>query len=102
MIANSNRYIDFPADKKMQNHVSGIWILFICIAGLFLMLTGGLSGYHAYLLCTNQTTWEHQTRNRITYLKPYPRGVLPFYVSIRSNLRKAFFPPEEITQWELR
>ena len=45
--------MDFPGDKKMQNHVSGIWMLWVVFAVLFLMLTGGLAGYHLYLLCTN-------------------------------------------------
>ena len=97
IFANGNRQFDFPGDKKMQTHVSGIWILFIVIAILFVMLTGGLAGYHLYLLCTNQTTWEHQKRSSITYLKPYPRGLLPFYINIRSNFKNALFPPKQIT-----
>jgi len=34
--------------------------------------------YHAYLVATAQTTWEHLSRGKIDYLKPFPKSVCPF------------------------
>jgi hypothetical protein len=65
-------------------------------------MTGGLAIYHAFLICTAQSTWEHTRHNQITYLKPYPRGMLPFYVSIRANVTQAFFHGGKFKDWELR
>ena len=43
---------DFPNDKKMRHHVEGIWMLWCFILYLFIMLTGGLTFYHTYLICS--------------------------------------------------
>ena len=61
--AYSSRFSDFAGDKKMQIHVSGIWMLWLIFAFLFLIMTGGLAIYHAYLICTAQSTWEHTRHN---------------------------------------
>lgn len=66
------------------------------------MLTGGLSIYHTYLICTAQTSWEHTRRDCITYLKPYPRSILPFYISVYQNVKSVLFVGNKCTNWELR
>jgi len=83
----ANRESEYPKDEIMSGHVGSIWMLWIMLLMLFVMLTGGLSIYHGYLISTNQTTWEHTRRDQITYLKPYKRGLLPFYESIKLNLK---------------
>jgi palmitoyltransferase len=85
--AYSNSDYDYPDDPVMSGHVGSIWMLWIFLLWLFFMLTAGLSVYHGYLISTNQTTWEHTRRDQITYLKPYKRGLLPFYTSIKVNLK---------------
>lgn len=59
---------DFPKDKKMQNHVQSVWLFFMFFAFIFILLTGGLTFYHSYLIVTAQTTWEHTRKDAITYL----------------------------------
>ena len=74
---------DFPTDKVMSDHVASVWMFFCFFLFFFMLLTGGLGIYHTYLITTGQTTWEHSRKDSITYLKPYPRGILPFYTTIR-------------------
>jgi hypothetical protein len=43
-------------------------ILVIIIMSIFLLMTGLLSVYHAFLACANLTTWEQTSWRSITYL----------------------------------
>ena len=100
--ANFDRKNDFPNDHKMQSHVQSIWALFGFIAFMFLLMTAGLGFYHAYLITTAQTTWEHTRRHTITYLRPYSNKIMPFYVSVRVNLQRTFFHGGKCFDWRLR
>ena len=77
-------------DIDAANHVGSIWSVFMCLSFLFLLFTGLLLFYHSFLIMSNQTTWEHSRRGAISYLKIYPLGVLPFYTSIKDNIRQTF------------
>mmetsp|Transcript_11359 Transcript_11359/g.19147 ORF Transcript_11359/g.19147 Transcript_11359/m.19147 type:complete len:92 (+) Transcript_11359:335-610(+) len=81
--AYQRREEDFKDDKRQAHQIASIWALWIILSIVFLMLTGGLCIYHTFLICTAQTTWEHTRRDQITYLKPYQRSLLPFYLSIK-------------------
>ena len=100
--AYSHTDIDFPGDKMMQNHVLSVWMLWIIIVMIFILLTGGLTMYHSYLIVTAQSTWEHSRRDNITYLKPYNRSLLPFYVSMVENTKATCFPGTKPRVWEMR
>ena len=65
-------------------------MVFVVLLFLFLIFTSILGGYHTYLIISGQTTWEHASRGNITYMKPYPVGVMPFYTSFKENLRQVF------------
>lgn len=93
---------EWPDDPKMQGHVASVWVFWLIFLVLFLLLTGGLCLYHAFLISTAQSTWEHTRQSQITYLKIYPRGLLPFYVSIRENVRSVFCHRGKVTTWKLR
>jgi hypothetical protein len=95
-------YSQFENDTKMQGHVSSVWVFFLIFLVLFILLTGGLCFYHSFLISTNQTTWEHTKQSQITYLKIYPRGLLPFYISVKENLRGVFCHGGKPTKWKLR
>ena len=98
----STRFTDYPDDEPMQNHVSSVWVFWIIFCVIFLLLTGGLTFYHSFLITTNQSTWEHTVKSRITYLKPYKSSILPFYISIWVNVKSTFFHGGRATEWKLR
>merc|ERR1712217_218112 len=55
------------------------WVAFaLLVLALYIVMVVGLLVYHAYLIVTAQTTWEHLCRQDIDYLKPFPRTVFPF------------------------
>ena len=86
--AHAQTIIDYPditvdAVRRQRNHIQTVFMIFIVILFLFLIFTSILGGYHAYLIASGQTTWEHGSRSNITYMKPYPHGVMPFYTSIK-------------------
>jgi len=45
---------------------------------LFILFVGGLFGFHVYCMLTAQTTWEVQSRRKISYLRGVPENVHPF------------------------
>jgi len=57
----------------------------IVILFVYLALIVALLIYHTYLIATAQTTWEHMSRESITYLNPFPRTVFPFNQGIARN-----------------
>lgn len=98
----SLRLDEWPDDSKMAGHVGSVWMFWLFFLVLFMMLTGGLCLYHSFLITTAQTTWEHTRRDQISYLKPYPRSLLPFYISIRTNVWNTFKHGNKHTNWKLR
>lgn len=65
-----------------------------------IFIQGFLLIYHTMLAATNQTTWEHIRRHRITYLKELPKGMHPFSNGLVANL-KQFFLEAGPTDWKL-
>ncbi|KAL6188320.1 hypothetical protein ACLB2K_039713 [Fragaria x ananassa] len=55
----------------LKSPVSGILILYTFGAAWFV---GGLSGFHLYLICTNQTTYENFRYRYTIKMNPYNRG----------------------------
>ncbi|XP_063726707.1 uncharacterized protein LOC134854400 isoform X2 [Symsagittifera roscoffensis] len=52
---------------------------------LFLMVDGVLFCAHAYLMFSNQTTWEFMARHKITYLRELPEDENPFDRGLAKN-----------------
>lgn len=48
------------------------------------MITGALLGYHSYLICTAQTSWEHSSHH-VPYLEGVPEDVLAFDRGLAAN-----------------
>ena len=64
-------------------------LVFLC--DLLILAFGGfsvvcLACFHSYLMCTNQTTWECVSRDRISYLKKVDYEVNPFHEGYVKNM----------------
>jgi palmitoyltransferase len=68
---------DAPTVQSFLEHslLSCLVLGMIIVVGWLPM---ALLGLHTYLISTNQTTWEFNRRDRITYLHSLPDGVHPF------------------------
>ena len=78
-----------------------VFMIFVVILILFFIFTSILGGYHTYLILSGQTTWEHSGRSNITYMRPYPHGVMPFYDSLWGNIKQVFFHGGKVQDWQL-
>ncbi len=54
---------------------------------LFAFLPATLLAMHTYYMCTNQTSWESMSRQKVPYIKDLPAAVLPFDQGIVRNIR---------------
>ena len=77
----------YASDPDMLNHVQSVWAVFVALQAIFIPFVLGLLCYHSFLVSSGMTTWEHSRKRQITYMKIYPTGVIPFYESIKENLR---------------
>ena len=77
----------------------GAYMMFSMIIALLLLFTAALLCYHSYLLMFASSTWEHSKRNRISYLKIYPRNFNPFDYGVLRNLKLAFFHGNQLRDW---
>lgn len=98
--AHHETYEAYP-DEVQRSHICNIWTCFWTLLFLFILFTGILGGYHAYLLISGQTTWEHASRMNVTYLRPYKSGILPFYEGMFGNLKSAFCHGGQVREWDL-
>jgi len=70
-------------DFLRKNIVGVLLVIKMFVVG---WLPLALLGFHSYLICTNQTTWEFNVRARITYLRGIPEGFNPFSQGCLGNL----------------
>ncbi|XP_067940031.1 palmitoyltransferase ZDHHC12-B-like isoform X2 [Watersipora subatra] len=82
----------FPSHKQNDPDFDGreIASILFTILDCIIFLVGGLStislfGFHSYLMCTNQTTWESVSRTRISYLKKLKDDYNPFDMGLCYN-----------------
>ncbi|XP_068665863.1 probable protein S-acyltransferase 7 isoform X2 [Aristolochia californica] len=72
----------------LKSPVSGILIIYTFVASWFV---GGLTAFHLYLICTNQTTYENFRYRYDGKMNPYNRG-------LAQNIREVFLsriPPSK-------
>ena len=83
----------FPSRKShdkvfTSNEIASV--LFVIIDCIVLFVGGistiSLFGFHSYLMCTNQTTWESVSRSRISYLKKLGEDDNPFHLGYCCNV----------------
>jgi len=89
-------------ESKQEYHVKGVFIFLICVSGGFLFFTVLLLVYHAFLIMTNQTTWEHSRRPIISYLKIYDKDIFPFDYGIWNNIKMIMLHENKVRDWVLR
>jgi len=75
--------------NSLLEYFGYFWLGATCLG--FGILTGGLGGFHVYLISIGATTWEVMRRSRISYLKPYPYNFHPFSAGCLGNWRQAMF-----------
>ena len=46
------RLAEWPDDDAMRGHVGSVWMFWLFFLVLFMLLTGGLSLYHSFLITT--------------------------------------------------
>lgn len=83
---------------------NGILLFCICSEAAFGLMVTSLWAFHTYLACTNITTWERLSWDKISYLKDWPRSYgSPFSLGYRGNLHKYCCAPlpELYTVWVL-
>ena len=62
--------------KGTEGHMAFMFILALTVVfGIFLSC---LCIFHCYLICDGRTTWEIIARDKISYLRPYPKNINPF------------------------
>lgn len=60
--------------QAVGNYPASLVLAIYCLVAL--CFVAGLSGLHSYLVCTNQTTYEHFRRSRWSSGNPYAQSVL--------------------------
>ncbi|CAD8210515.1 unnamed protein product [Paramecium octaurelia] len=91
-------YEEEQSDNKYQYQYFVI-LLFGTISFGFGIFTGALFLYHTMLIITGQTTWEHTKRDKITYLKFYPKFYHPYNYGLIRNIRLTFFHRNVQSHW---
>lgn len=77
----------FSIEIYLDIGLSVVLLFDMALIGLFGLMVSLLLGFHTYLACANQTTWETASWDRISYLKGWPRHYKsPFSNGILSNL----------------
>jgi hypothetical protein len=79
-----------------QSGVELHWIIWLMVYGMlltsfgFLCFTGYLAIYHTMLMVLGITTWEQMRRDHISYLKYLPKGLNPFSIGLKNNIKRFF------------
>jgi len=79
----------------------GAFTVLVVILILAFLFTAILCGFHTFLILTNQTTWEYAKKDRISYLKIYPRSFYPFSDGLWGNIKLIFLHGNQLRNWEL-
>ncbi|ETV92216.1 hypothetical protein H310_13449 [Aphanomyces invadans] len=82
------RMNDETDEKSLEQWVQDSFpFMLLIVFGFFVFLIAfGLFCYHVFLITTNQSSWEHAKRSKITYLKDLPLDVLPFSQGALMNI----------------
>merc|ERR1711972_1079634 len=75
LLRSSTHHVVNPIQWMYRNLLV---LFFMCVVVGIWVFVVALFVYHIFLLSTAQTTWEHLCRDKIDYLKSFPREVLPF------------------------
>ena len=90
------------SQSTAQNDSSpGAFVVVIITSFLSFCFVFILLLHQCYYVLANTTSWESYRGHRVSYLKIYPRGFLPFYKSKTDSLRSVFCHQGRIRDWEL-
>lgn len=88
-------------DKNDYTKEYGAFVMTTLILVLALLFVVTLLIQTTWLACINLTMWESNKRHRITYLKIYPKGFLPFYKGIWGNFKEICCHSGILEEWKL-
>ena len=96
-------------EERVANHLDpedytkeyGAFVMTTLIIVLALLFVVTLLIQITWLACLNLTMWESNKRFRITYLKIYPRGYLPFYRGLWGNFKEICCHEGKLRDWDL-
>jgi palmitoyltransferase len=87
MIKKDLKSIDNPGSVFRWFLVNWLNLSLAVLLAIFIVMVGGLIGFHLYLASINLTTWEFLSWNKISYLKGLDKQLgSPFSNGIVSNL----------------
>ncbi|EAR97955.2 DHHC zinc finger protein (macronuclear) [Tetrahymena thermophila SB210] len=94
-----DRYISVnnQGEESYSQEYGAFAVLSFVLFILFLF-TGVLCAYHTFLILTNQTTWEHVKKNKISYIAKMPKGFYPFNQGVFQNIKLIFFHDNQLRQ----
>ena len=102
--------LEYTDQQKILNHLSaddqytkeyGAFVMTTLILVLAILFVGSLVLQLLWNFMLNLTMWESAKRSRITYLKIYPKGYLPFYKGICGNFKEIFCHNGKIQKWDI-
>ena len=102
--------VEYSEKEKKINHMDpndsytkeyGAFVMTTLVLVLAILFVGSLVIQLFWYFMLNLTMWESAKRSRITYLKIYPKGFLPFYKGICNNLKEILCHNGRIKKWDL-
>ncbi|KAL4499281.1 hypothetical protein ABPG72_006867 [Tetrahymena utriculariae] len=97
-----DRYITVNKEgKESYSQEYGAFAVLSFVLFVLLLFTGVLCSYHTFLILTNQTTWEHVKKNKISYIAKLPKGFYPFSQGVFQNIKLIFFHNNQLRDWQV-
>lgn len=109
ILLNWSFYISINSIQESSTFISWLkgnylQLIALILEGFFGLMVSFLLFFHSYLILSNKTTWEHLSRDKISYLKEWPKKLgSPFSKGLLKNVQ--FFCckplPKDYTVWSL-
>lgn len=101
---------EYSPEQRKTNHMDandkytkeyGAFVMTTLILVMAILFVGILMFQLIWYFMLNLTMWECSKRSRITYLRIYPKGYLPFYKGICGNFKEILCHGGKLKKWDL-